>query len=94
MQPESTRIEALKEHAQESVTLRGWLYNKRGSKGLYFLELRDGSGVVQCVVSEETVEAHRGTPPQNRRKKAPSKSRALSDCMNARSEALRFRSSV
>ncbi|MDX1418626.1 MAG: amino acid--tRNA ligase-related protein [Rubricoccaceae bacterium] len=52
-----TRVEALPEHVGERVTLKGWLYNKRGSKSLYFLELRDGSGLVQCVVNEEAVDA-------------------------------------
>ena len=40
------------------VELRGWLYNKRSSGKLHFLQLRDGSGIIQCVafkgeVSEE-----------------------------------------
>ncbi len=52
-----TSIAALPEHVGETVTLKGWLYNKRGSKGLYFLVLRDGSGLVQCVVNAEQVDA-------------------------------------
>jgi asparaginyl-tRNA synthetase len=43
-------ISRLAEHVGETVTLRGWLYNKRSSKKLHFLEVRDGTGVVQCVV--------------------------------------------
>lgn len=39
------------------VVLRGWLYNKRSSGKLHFLQLRDGSGVVQCVVFKGDVEA-------------------------------------
>ncbi len=50
-------IEELARHDGAAVTLRGWLYNKRGSKGLYFLILRDGTGLVQCVVSEGAVDA-------------------------------------
>ncbi|MDX1530438.1 MAG: asparagine--tRNA ligase [Rhodothermales bacterium] len=50
-----TYVEHLPEHVGEAVTLKGWLYNKRGSKGLYFLEVRDGTGLVQCVVNEEQV---------------------------------------
>ncbi|MDR1684685.1 MAG: asparagine--tRNA ligase, partial [Elusimicrobiota bacterium] len=34
----------------QSVTLKGWLYNKRSSGKLVFLQLRDGSGIIQCVV--------------------------------------------
>jgi asparaginyl-tRNA synthetase len=31
------------------VTLQGWLYHRRSSKNLHFLQLRDGTGIVQCV---------------------------------------------
>jgi asparaginyl-tRNA synthetase len=48
-------IDRLAEHEGEAVTLKGWLFNKRGSKNLYFLILRDGSGFVQCVVSKDDV---------------------------------------
>lgn len=50
-------IGALAGHEGQQATLKGWLYNKRGSKGLYFLMLRDGSGLVQCVVNEQEVDA-------------------------------------
>ena len=32
------------------VLLQGWLHNKRSSGKLHFLQLRDGTGVVQCIV--------------------------------------------
>ncbi len=51
-----TPIRDLAAHEGEAITLAGWLYNKRGSKGLYFLVLRDGTGLVQCVVNEEQVD--------------------------------------
>jgi asparaginyl-tRNA synthetase len=44
------RISDLPRHVDEEVTLKGWLYNKRSSGKLHFLELRDGSGIAQCVV--------------------------------------------
>ena len=50
------RIDNLPDHDGDTVTLKGWLHNKRGSKSLYFLILRDGSGYVQCVVSEGDVD--------------------------------------
>lgn len=50
-----TYIENLKDHVGEAVTLKGWLYNSRGSGKLVFLELRDGSGIVQCVVFKGNV---------------------------------------
>ncbi|MEM8599539.1 MAG: asparagine--tRNA ligase [Bacteroidota bacterium] len=49
-------IQDLAQHEGQTVTLRGWLYNKRGSKGLYFLILRDGSGLCQCVVNAGEVD--------------------------------------
>ncbi|WP_412063508.1 asparagine--tRNA ligase [Rubrivirga sp. IMCC45206] len=52
-----TRVHALPDHVGETVTVNGWLYNGRGSKGLRFLELRDGSGIVQVVVNEGHVDA-------------------------------------
>lgn len=48
-------IRSLSEHAGREVTLKGWLYNLRSSKNLYFLELRDGSGLCQCVVAKDDV---------------------------------------
>ena len=32
------------------VELRGWLYNKRSSGRLHFLQVRDGTGLIQCVL--------------------------------------------
>ena len=57
MIPDHTSIESLSDHVGETVTLRGWLYNKRSSKGLHFLVLRDGTGLCQCVVNEADVNA-------------------------------------
>ncbi len=45
-----TYINQLKDHIGSEVTLKGWLYNKRSSGKLVFLQLRDGTGIVQCVV--------------------------------------------
>jgi asparaginyl-tRNA synthetase len=43
-------IEDIGKHEGEDVVLRGWLYNKRSSGKLHFLQLRDGTGTIQCVV--------------------------------------------
>lgn len=48
-------IRNLKSHIGSSVTLQGWVFNIRESKGLVFLIMRDGTGMVQCVVSESDV---------------------------------------
>jgi asparaginyl-tRNA synthetase len=45
-----TLIQDLKNHIGQEVTIAGWMYNKRGSGKLYFLQLRDGSGTTQGVV--------------------------------------------
>jgi len=45
-----TYIDQLKDLIGQEVTLKGWLYNARSSGKLVFLQLRDGSGIVQCVV--------------------------------------------
>lgn len=42
-------IDSLAQHAGQKVTLRGWVSNKRESKGIVFVILRDGSGFCQCV---------------------------------------------
>ncbi|EKD64537.1 MAG: Asparaginyl-tRNA synthetase, partial [uncultured bacterium] len=38
-------IKDLADHVDKEVTVRGWMYNKRGSGKIYFLQLRDGSGM-------------------------------------------------
>ena len=55
-------ISKIGEHDGKEVELRGWLYNKRSSGRIHFLELRDGTGFIQCVVvkgevSDEDFEA-------------------------------------
>lgn len=39
----------------EEIVLQGWMYNKRSSGGLAFLQLRDGSGFTQAVVDQKNV---------------------------------------
>jgi asparaginyl-tRNA synthetase len=48
-------IKDLSRHVGEEVTLRGWLYNTRSSGKLMFPQLRDGTGLVQCVVFKKNV---------------------------------------
>jgi len=52
---ETVPVSQLKAHVGNAVTLQGWLYNKRSSGKLHFLEVRDGSGIVQCVVFKGNV---------------------------------------
>ncbi len=50
-----TTIEKLKDHVGEEVTILGWMFNKRGNGKLYFLQLRDGSGITQGIVEAANV---------------------------------------
>ena len=46
------KIKYAKDFVGQSVTLSGWMYNKRGSGKIYFLQLRDGTGFMQGIVTE------------------------------------------
>lgn len=56
MMMDQTYVNELGNKIGDEVTLRGWLYNSRSSGKLVFLELRDGTGIVQCVVFKGNVE--------------------------------------
>ncbi len=54
-------IENLDKYVGQEVTVRGWLYKKRSSGKIKFLVVRDGTGILQCIVfkgnvSEDTFE--------------------------------------
>jgi asparaginyl-tRNA synthetase len=51
----ATAISQLKDHVGQEVTLQGWLYNRRSSKKVVFLEVRDGTGIVQAIVGVNDV---------------------------------------
>lgn len=44
-----TLIKDFKDHVGQSITIAGWMYNKRGSGKIYFLQLRDGTGMTQGI---------------------------------------------
>ncbi|MDX5320376.1 MAG: OB-fold nucleic acid binding domain-containing protein, partial [Bacteroidota bacterium] len=48
-------IKDLGQFEGQSVTLQGWVANRRDSKGLVFLVLRDGTGMTQCIVDLNNV---------------------------------------
>src|SRR3989440_1271232 len=52
---QQTYIADLSKHAGEEVTIKGWLYNLRSSGKILFPQLRDGTGIVQCVVLKNSV---------------------------------------
>ena len=47
-----TSIEKIASYEGQEVELRGWVTNLRTSKGLAFVYLRDGSGLIQSVADE------------------------------------------
>ena len=48
-------IEDIAGHEGQSITLRGWLHNRRSSGKIHFLTVRDGTGFIQCVMSKAAV---------------------------------------
>ena len=55
--PEWIYIKDIAQYEGQEVELRGWLYNKRSSGKLHFLQVRDGTGTIQCVVFKGDVAA-------------------------------------
>ncbi|GAB6088159.1 asparagine--tRNA ligase [Alkaliphilus crotonatoxidans] len=51
-----TTIEEIAKHDGKEVTIQGWLFNKRSSGKIHFLQIRDGSGFIQGVVVKAEVE--------------------------------------
>ena len=43
-------IEDIGKHVGQEITLKGWVYNTRSSGKIKFLLLRDGTGLLQCVL--------------------------------------------
>ena len=52
---QKVRIARIGEHDGREVTLEGWLYNKRGSRKICFLQIRDGSGVIQAIAARADI---------------------------------------
>src|SRR4030095_7336104 len=50
-----TYINQLSKHEGADVVLKGWLYNMRSSGKILFPQLRDGTGIVQCVVLKNAI---------------------------------------
>ena len=52
---ERVYISDISRYEGKEVVLKGWLYNKRSSGRLHFLQVRDGTGIIQCVLSKADV---------------------------------------
>jgi len=55
--PEAATVEGIGAHAGRTVTLHGWLAGRRSSGKLHFLQVRDGTGTIQCVMAKAEVPA-------------------------------------
>src|SRR3989304_6205501 len=48
-------VEDIAKHEGQTVTIKGWLANRRSSGKILFLQIRDGSGFIQGVMSKAAV---------------------------------------
>jgi asparaginyl-tRNA synthetase len=55
MTPTRTHIQHIAAHDGQIVRIDGWLQNRRSSGKIHFLQIRDGSGVIQAVMSKAAV---------------------------------------
>jgi asparaginyl-tRNA synthetase len=49
------QIENIGRHVGETVTIKGWLHNRRSSGKIHFLVVRDGTGFLQVVMGKNDV---------------------------------------
>jgi len=49
-------IKDFSKYVGDTVTIQGWMFNKRSGKNIHFLQVRDGSGVTQAVVYQPSVD--------------------------------------
>ncbi len=54
---ETIRLSDKAAHVGAAVTIKGWVFNFRSSGKIFFLQIRDGSGRIQAVVSQDAVPA-------------------------------------
>ena len=51
-------VKNIKDSENKNVTLNGWVYNTRSSGKIGFLMLRDGTGIIQCIVVKNEVKSN------------------------------------
>src|SRR5688500_18282754 len=51
-----TYIDKIGEQVGKSVTIKGWLHNRRSSGKIHFLVVRDGTGFLQVVMGKRDVD--------------------------------------
>jgi len=55
--PDNILLKNISQYVNAPVKLDGWLYNKRSSGKIIFLQFRDGTGVVQAIALKNKLEA-------------------------------------
>lgn len=48
-------IEELSKYVGDEVEIKGWVYNKRSSGKIRFIIVRDGTGIVQCIMMKNAI---------------------------------------
>src|SRR5689334_18480822 len=51
-----TTVSRIGEHVGQTVTIKGWLHNRRSSGKIHFLVVRDGTGFLQVVMGKKDVD--------------------------------------
>ena len=49
-------VSSIGDYSGQKVRIKGWLYNKRSSGKIHFLQLRDGTGFIQGVMAKNDVD--------------------------------------
>ena len=53
------RANKLKDNVGKIVQLNGWIYNSRCSGKIGFLMLRDGYGIIQCIIEKNHIKENK-----------------------------------
>lgn len=53
--PNNATVESISKFNEKEVVLRGWVSNLRSSGKIAFLQLRDGTGIIQCVADMKDI---------------------------------------
>ena len=48
-------ISKVKDYKEKDIQVNGWVYSTRRSGKIGFLSIRDGSGILQCIVEKASV---------------------------------------
>ena len=48
-------VKEISKYQKKKVKINGWVYNSRRSGKIGFLMLRDGSGIIQCIIEKSHI---------------------------------------